>query len=129
MIKYSNFVIFFKKIYLSINSLLEKNLNKLKINNILNILRSNKVLWTLVVLIILFLSYLLTPNIYDKTEVKKVITGQLIDKFSLNFDFSDNITYNFFPRPHFIIENSSISENQLRISEIKKLMVLKDLKV
>ena len=58
MSKNNNFVKFFKNIYQSINRLLELYLNKLNLNNLLNILRSNKVLVTFVAIIILFLSYL-----------------------------------------------------------------------
>ena len=123
MSKNNHFVKFFKKIYLSINRLLEKYLNKLNPNNLLNILRSNKVFVTFVAIIILFLSYLSIPHVYNKTEVQKVLENQLFDKFGLNFNFTQSFEYNFYPRPHFIVEESSISEKELNISDIKKLSV------
>jgi len=123
MSKNNHFVKFFKKIYLSINRLLEKYLNKLNPNNLSNILRSNKVFVTFVAIIILFLSYLSIPHIFNKAEIQKELGNQLFDKFGLNFNFAQNFEYNFYPRPHFIIEESSILEKKLNISDIKKLSI------
>ena len=123
MSKHNNFVKFFKKVNLSINSLLEKYLNKLKFKNLSNIARSNKAFLTFVAFTILFLSYLSIPHIYNKSEIKKELTRQLLDKFNINFIFSKNFNYKFFPRPQFTIENSSIIDNQVEISDIKKLTI------
>ena len=112
MSKNNNFVKFFKKIYLSINRLLEKYLNKLNPNNLSNILRSNKVFVTFVAIIILFLSYLSIPHVYNKAEIQKELESQLFDKFGLNLNFTKKLEYNFYPRPHFIIEESSILEKK-----------------
>ena len=123
MSKNNNFVKFFKKIYLSINRLLENYLNKLNPNNLSNILRSNKVFVTFLPIIILFLSYLSIPHVYNKAEIQKEFENQLLDKFGLNFNFKQNFEYNFYPRPHFIIEESSILEKEIKISDIKKLSI------
>ena len=123
MNKHNSFVKFLKKIYFLINSLLKKNLNKLNINNLSKKAQSNKVFLTFVAIIILFLSYLSLPHIYDKTEIRNELKTQLIDKFSLNFTFSKNLKYKFFPRPHFTIEESIISMNEVDISNVKKLFI------
>ena len=123
MSKHNNFVKFLKKINLSINSLLENYLNKLKFKNLSNITGSNKILLIFVALIILFLSYLSIPHIYSKADIKRELENQLMNKFSLNFKFSDNINYKFFPRPHFIIEDSNILDNDMKISDIKKMRI------
>ena len=123
MTKYNYFVKFFKKFNLSINSLLEKYLNKLNFNNLSNITRSNKVLLTFVVLFFLFLSYLSIPHIYSKIDIQKKLQNQLLDKYNLNFIFTKKLDYKFFPRPHFIIKDSYILNEQIKISEIKKLSV------
>ena len=60
---------FFKKFSKFINNLLEKNLNKLNVDNIKNLLINNKIFLSIVALIILFLSYLSFPNLYIKEEV------------------------------------------------------------
>ena len=123
MSKNNHFVKFFKKIYLSINRLLEKYLNKLNPNNLSNILRSNKVFVTFVAIIILFLSYLSIPHVYNKVEIQKKLENQLFDKFGLDFNFTESFEYNFYPRPHFIIEESSILQKESNISDIKKLSI------
>lgn len=123
MRKHNNFVKFFKKINLSINNLLEKYLNKLNFNNLSNIARSNKVFLTSVALIILFLSYLSLPHTYNKDEIRKELKSQLLNRFNINFIFPKNFNYKFYPRPHFIIEESSIIVDQIAISDVKKLKI------
>ena len=123
MRKHNNFVKFLKKINLSINNLLENYLNKLNFNNLSKIARSNKVFLIFVTSIILLLSYLSIPYIYSKNEIRKELKNQLLDKFSVNFIFSENFDYKFFPRPHFIIKNSYIIDDQVEISDVKKLKV------
>ena len=91
MSKNNYFVKFFKKIYLFINRLLEKYLNKLNPNNLSNILRSNKVFVTFVAIVILFLSYLSIPHAYNKVEIQKELQNQLFNKFGLNFNFTQNL--------------------------------------
>ena len=128
MSKFNYFVIFLKKINLSINSLLEKYLNKLNTINLLSIVRSNKVLVTFVMLIVLFLSYLSIPHAYNKDEIKREIVSQFSNKYGLDLIISKDFKYNFFPRPHFLIHNSSILEKQIEISKVKKLYIFVSLK-
>ena len=123
MNKKNYFVTFLQKFNLSINSLLEKYLNKLKFIKLSNIVNSNKALLIFVALIIFFLSYISIPHIYNKLEVKTELENQLFNKFNINFNFPKNFNYNFFPRPHFTVEDSSIVENQIEISEIKRLRI------
>jgi len=123
MRKHNNFVKSLKKINLSINNLLEKYLNKLKFKNLLNIARSNKVFLAFVAITILFLSYLSIPHIYNKAEIEKELKNQLLEKFSVNFIFSKNFYYKFYPRPHFVIQDLSIIDNQEKIADVKKLKV------
>ena len=66
---------FFKKLSKLINSLLEKNLNKLNINNLKKILISNKIFLTIVASIILFLSYLSLPNLYNQYEISTQLSA------------------------------------------------------
>ena len=120
---HSYFVKFIKEVNLTINRLIKNNLNKLNPTNFYIITKSNKFFLSLVVLIVLFLSYLSIPNIYDKTEISKKINDQLQKKFNLNFNLSQDIKYNFLPRPHFIYRNSSISKDQSEISKIEELKI------
>ena len=97
MSKSSLFVKYFKNINKLINSLLEKNLNKLNFNNFRNLLKNNKIIFTFVAVFLLFISYLLLPNFYNKDDISKKLEKELINKFNLNFNFSNDLTYNFFP--------------------------------
>ena len=123
MIKHNYLVEFIKKINLTINRLIKKNLNKLNSINFYKIAKSNKFSLSLAVLIVLFLSYLSLPNIYDKDEINKKLNDQLERKFNLKFNLSQNFKYNFLPRPHFIYENSSILKDGSEISKIKELKI------
>ena len=54
---------------------------------------------------------------------QKKLKNELQNKFDLNFKFSKNIKYNFFPKPHFIITDSKIFNNEKEISKISKLKI------
>ena len=117
------FVKYLKNINNFINSLLEKNLNKLNFKNLSNLLKNNKLILTFVALFVIFISYLLLPTFYKQADVSKELARQLEKKFDVDFKFSETIKYNFFPRPCFTIKNSNILEDQEKISEIKKLKI------
>ena len=123
MSKDNHFVKLLKKINLTINSLLKNYLNKLNFNNLTNIARSNKVFLAFVTITILSLSYLSIPHIYNKAEIHRELKNQLSEKFSVNFIFSKNFYYKFYPRPHFVIQDLSIIHKQEKISDVKKLKV------
>lgn len=123
MSKQNHFFIFFKKINLLINKQLKKYLNKLNSNNLAKIAKSNKVFLTFVSLIIFFLLYLSIPQLYNKAQISKQLESQLVNKFNIKFNFSKNLNYRFYPRPHFIIKDLSIMENQEEPTNIKKLFI------
>ena len=114
---------FLKNINNSINNLLEKNLNKLKFENLIKLASSNKIILTFVALFVVFISYLLLPTFYAHNDVSKKLKNEFQSKFGLNFKFSQNIEYNFFPRPHFIAVNTKILNDQNEISKISKLKI------
>nr|ABL97367.1 hypothetical protein ALOHA_HF1045G01.0036 [uncultured marine bacterium HF10_45G01] len=103
-----------------INNLLEKNLNKLNSKNLSYLFKNNKIILTFVALFVIFVSYLLLPTFYNKTDISEELKKELQDKLDLNFRFSENIKYNFFPKPHFIITDSKIYYKQEEISKISK---------
>ena len=113
----------FKKFSKFINNLLEKNLNKLNVDNFKNLLINNKIFLSIVALIILFLSYLSFPNIHNKEEVASEIKKNLKNKLNLEFNFQEDLDYKFLPRPHFTTNNSSINSQEDKIAEIKKLKI------
>tara|TARA_B100002019_G_scaffold243187_1_gene219763 strand:+ start:702 stop:2192 length:1491 start_codon:yes stop_codon:yes gene_type:complete len=114
---------FFKNINKSINSLLEKNLNKLKFDNLAKLFKNNTIILTFVALFILFISYLVLPTFYKQEEISKELKKELIKKYGLNFEFSNNLKYNFFPKPHFKSIQASILSNRDEISKIHKIKI------
>ena len=79
------------KINNSINSLLERNLNKLNSNNLKKLLINNKIFLSIVVVIILFFSYLSLPNILNKNQISVELKKNLLDKLNLEFNFEKKI--------------------------------------
>ena len=123
MSKTNFFVKHLKNINNFINNLLEKNLNKLNFKNLSLLFRNNKIILTFVALFVVFISYLLLPTFYNQNDISKKLKNELQTKFDLNFKFSKNIKYNFFPKPHFLIADSKILNNEKEISKISKLKI------
>ena len=69
LIKFNNFI----------NSLLERNLNKLNAANLKKILINNKIFLTIFGAIILFISYLSIPNIFNQNEISAEIKKNLLN--------------------------------------------------
>ena len=123
MRKRNFFVKYLKNISNLINSLLEKNLNKLNSKNISYLFKNNKIILTFVAVTLIFISYLLLPSFYSQSDISKELKYELKNKLNLNFKFTQNIKYNFFPRPHFIAKDTNISDDQNEISEIKNFKI------
>ena len=113
------FARFLKNLSKLINSLLEKYLNKLNINNFKKLLLNNKIFFSIVAAIILFFSYISLPNIYNQDKISTELQSNLFNKLNLEFYFSNELEYKFLPRPHFVIKESSIINDESKISEIK----------
>ncbi len=123
MSKTNFFVKFFKNINNFINNLLEKNLNKLNSKNLSFLFKNNKIILTFVALFVIFISYLLSPTFYNQSDISKKLKNELRSKFDLDFEFSQDIKYNIFPRPHFSTSDSIILKHQKKISKINKLNI------
>ncbi len=123
MTKPNAFVKNLNNINKSINSLLERNLNKLKFDNLKIIVSNNKIILTFVAVFILFISYLLVPTFHKQIDISKELKNELLSKFNLDFTFNQKLDYKFFPRPHFTSKDSSIVENQKNIAEISQIKI------
>ena len=123
MSKTNFFLKYLKLINNFINNVLEKNLNKLNFKNLSFLLKNNKIILTFVALFVIFISYLLLPTFYKQNDISKILKTDIQKKFDLNFKFSESINYNLFPRPHFIINNSIILNDQIEISKIGELKI------
>src|SRR5210317_780764 len=128
MRKHNYFVKFLIKINKLINSLLKRNLNKLNAANLKKILINNKVFLTIVLSFILFFSYLSLPNIFNKNQISVELKKDLLNKLNLEFNFGKKLNYKFFPRPHFIINESSVTLNENTISKINEFNIYVSLK-
>ena len=84
MRKTNFFVKYLKNISNFINSLLEKNLNKLNSKNISFLFKNNKIILTFVALFVTFLSYLLLPTFYSENDVAKKLKDEVKTKLDLN---------------------------------------------
>ncbi len=124
MSKTNFFIKYLKNINNFINNLLEKNLNKLNSKNLIFLFKNNKIILTFVALFVVFISYLLLPTFYNQSDISKKLKKELQSKFDLNFKFSQNLKYNFFPTPHFTIIDSTIIDDHGEISNISKLKIL-----
>ena len=113
------FARFLKNLSKSINSLLEKYLNKLNINNFKRLLLNNKIFFSIVAAIILFFSYISLPNIYNQDKISRELQSNVFNKLNLEFYFSNELEYKFLPRPHFVAKETSIINDESKISEIK----------
>ena len=123
MRKSNFFVKYLKNISNFINSLLEKNLNKLNFENLSFLFKNNKIILTFVAVFVLFTSYLLLPTFYNQSDISKKLKNELQAKFDLKIEFSQNIKYNLFPIPHFKTKNTIINDNQYEISKVKNLKI------
>ena len=74
-----------------LNSILERNLNKLNVTNLKKILNNNKIFLTIVFVIILFFSYLSIPNILNQNQISTELKKNLTDKLNLEFNFEKKI--------------------------------------
>ena len=120
----------FKKIgkqILSINNLIESYFNKLRFF-ILNLKKSkisshNRVFFVITGVVFLTLTYFLIPTSYDKNIINKEIKNQILLRYQINLEFSNDINYGLFPKPHFNIKNLSISNDSRKIAEVKSLKI------
>ena len=123
MTKQNSFVKNLKNISKSINSLLERNLNKLKFDNLKILASNNKIILTFVAVFVLFVSYTLVPTFYKQVDISRELKKELFSKFKLDFTFNKNIKYNFFPRPHFVSGDAAIIENKKNVAEINEIKI------
>jgi hypothetical protein len=128
MSKHNYFFRFLISINKFINSLLKRNLNKLNATNLKKILINNKVFLSIVLLVILFFSYLSLPNIFNKNQISVELKKDLLNKLNLEFNFEKELNYKFLPRPHFTINESSVTLNENKISKINELKIYVSLK-
>ena len=120
----------FKKIgkqILSINNLIESYFNKLRsfISNPkkFQFTRDNRVIFVFVGIVFLTLAYFLVPTAYNKDLIQEEIKNQLFLTYKIRIEFSDEINYGLFPKPHFVAKNLSVLNDKKEIAVVKSLKV------
>ena len=132
MSKHKYFFTILKKTNLLINSLLEKNLNKLNFlfykNKLFGFTQLKRLIIFVFIILSLGLSYLSIPYLYNKDQINIKIKNQLLKKFNLNFTFSNNVDYNLLPWPNFTFQNVSISGKDQNFADFQKMKIYVSLK-
>jgi hypothetical protein len=136
MIKHNHLAKFIQNIKLFINRLITKKLNKFNIDlflkekfnklealNLSKIKENYKFNLSILAIIVLFLSYLSFPISYNETELRNKLNNQLKKRLNYSINLPKDFNYSFFPSPHFIYKNFTISDDQNEISQIGELKI------
>ena len=112
-----------KQRFFLINNSIENYFNKLKIlkSNLKKgeIIRNNKVFFSISAVVILTLGYFLLPTIYNKNEIEDRIKYQISKKYNIDIKFNEKIRYGLLPKPHFTVKNLSILNQKKEIGIAK----------
>ena len=131
-----------KKLFISINNLIESNLNKFRVlkSNYKKgeIIKNNRVFFSISAIIILTLTYFFLPTLYDKNIIQSKIKNQVLKKYNIEIKFNEKIRYGLVPKPHFVAKNIKILNGNKEIGvannfkafiSIKKFFSIDDLEV
>ena len=81
------------------------------------------VLAFLLVLILLFFSYLSFPVFYDSSKLINHIKNQLPKNLNLDFNLSDNFSYNIFPKPNFRFHEIKFLNKDKKFAFIEEMKI------
>jgi hypothetical protein len=127
MSKHNFFVKFLKKINLSINSLLEKKLNKLNFlfdsDKLLIFFSFKRILGFISVLLVIIFSYLSLPYFYNTNNLVNKIKNQLSKNLNLNFVINNDFTYNFFPKPNFVFKQTKFYNKKKTFADVERIKI------
>ena len=116
-----------KKIFTSVNNYIENCFNGIRHfkSNYKKILlsKNNRVFLVGSVFLLLILSYLLLPTLYDKNIIKNQIKNHISKKYKIKIKFNENIKYGLLPAPHFSAKDLSILKDDKQIGLSKNFKV------
>ena len=116
-----------KKIFTSVNNYIENCFNGIRHfkSNYKKILlsKNNRVFLVGAVFLLLILSYLLIPTLYDKNIIQNQIKNHIFKKYKIKVKFSDNIKYGLLPAPHFSSKDLAILRDDKQIGLTKNFKV------
>ena len=119
MQKYNSLIKKIKKQFLTINDLIESYFNKISLlkSNIKKFKfdKNNSIFLAFGIIVILSLSYLLMPTLYDKNMIQSKIKNQILKNYNINLTFNEKIKYGLLPKPHFYSKDLVIKLNDKTI--------------
>ena len=114
-----------------INHLLKKYLSKLSFlfekDKLLKYLGVKRVLVFFIALFFLIFSYFSVPYVYNSEILITNIKSQLLKNLNLDFNLSENYSYNIFPKPNFTFKESSFLNEVENLGEIRVYISSKNL--
>ena len=123
MNRHNYFVRILRKLNFFINSHLKKNLNKLNFlfekDKLLTFLSFKRIFVLISVLFVSCFLYLSIPHLFNSKKLVSNIKNQLLKNLNLDFNLSNNYSYNLFPRPNLKFENSSFLNKVESSGEIR----------
>ena len=103
-----------KKKFIRLDQKIESFFNKFKdfkkynqIKKSLSIFENKKTL-VVVVIALFFLSYFMIPIFYNKNEIRSFLQNKVSDKYEIDINFNEKISYGLFPKPFFFTKNLDI---------------------
>ena len=116
-----------KRIFLSINDLIESYFNKIKFlkknYKKIEFIKNNRVFFGISAVVILTLGYFLIPTMYDKSIIQSQIQNQILKKYNIDINFNENVRYGLLPKPHFQTKNLSIIREKNEIGSVETFKI------
>ncbi len=127
MQKYNSLIKKIKKQFLTINDLIESYFDKISLlkSNIKKFKfdKNNSIFLAFGIIVILSLSYLLMPTLYDKNMIQSKIKNQILKNYNINLTFNEKIKYGLLPKPHFYSKDLVIKLNDKTIGFTKTFKI------
>ena len=116
-----------KKQLLSINNSIESFFNQIK-PLFLKIKKTkfdpnNKNFLFFGIFIIIVFTFFSIPSFYDKNIIQSKVKDQILDKYNVEVEFNDKISFSLLPKPHFVSKNFSILKDGKEIAIVKKFKI------
>jgi len=85
----------------------------------------NKVVLSVTITFLLFVSYFFMPIFYNKDETKNFLKNQILKTYEIEIKFNEKISYGLLPKPFFYTKNLEITHQDkiLGISEYAKFYI------
>ena len=116
-----------KKQFLSINNSIESFFNQIK-PLIFKIKKSkfdpnNKNFLLFGIVIVVVFTFFSIPSFYDKNIIQEKVKEQILEKYDVQVNFNEAISFSLLPKPHFISRDFSILKDDQEIAKIKKFKI------